>query len=177
MKYLIFILIFLTISCTKQKSILICGDHKCINKKEAKQYFEDNLTIEVQIIEKNKKSNFDLVALNIEGEKPDIKVFKSENKKVLKEARSEREALLKEARINGADIVAQAKAEAKAEADKIIAQAQESIQNEKRNALNELKNHVAQISLDIAEKVIDSELDSKEKQSKLVNQLISDASL
>ena len=112
-----------------------------------------------------------------EEAKKEIASIKEDNKKVLKEARSEREALLKEARINGADIVAQAKAEAKAEADKIIAQAQESIQNEKRTALNELKNHVAQISLDIAEKVIDSELDSKEKQSKLVNQLISDASL
>ena len=66
---------------------------------------------------------------------------------------------MKEARTNGAHIVAQAKAEAKAEADKIIAQAQESIQNEKRAALNELKNQVAQISLEIAEKVIDSELD------------------
>ena len=84
---------------------------------------------------------------------------------------------MKEARSNGADIVAQAKAEAKAEADKIIAQAQESIQNEKRAAITELKNHVAQISLDIAEKVIDSELESKDKQSKLVNQLIKDASL
>ena len=94
-----------------------------------------------------------------------------------KEARAEREALLKEARTNGAHIVAQAKAEAKAEADKIIAQAQESIQNEKRAALNELKNQVAQISLEIAEKVIDSELDSKDKQSNLVNQLIKDASL
>ena len=68
-------------------------------------------------------------------------------------------------------------AEAKAEADKIIAQAQESIHNEKRAALTELKNQVAQISLDIAEKVIDSELESKDKQSKLVDQLIKDASL
>ena len=76
MKYFVFVLIFFTISCSKQKSILICGDRKCINKAEAKQYFKDNLTIELQIIEKNKKSNFDLVDLNIGGEKPDIKVFK-----------------------------------------------------------------------------------------------------
>ncbi len=84
MKYLVFVLIFLTISCSKQKSIFICGDHKCVNKAEAKQYFEDNLTIEVQILEKNKKSNFDLVDLNIRGEKPDIKVFKSKDRRVLK---------------------------------------------------------------------------------------------
>jgi len=109
--------------------------------------------------------------------KKEMASIQQNNQKVLKEARAERESLLKEARSNGADIVAQAKAEAKAEADKIIALAQESIQNEKRAALIELKNQVAQISLDIAEKVIDSELESKEKQSKLVNQLIKDASL
>ena len=109
--------------------------------------------------------------------KKEMASIQQDNQKVLKEARAERESLLKEARSNGADIVAQAKAEAKAEADKIIALAQESIQNEKRAALIELKNQVAQISLDIAEKVIDSELESKEKQSKLVNKLIKDASL
>lgn len=85
--------------------------------------------------------------------------------------------MLKEARTNGAEIVAQAKTDAQAEADKVIAQAQESIQNEKRAAINELKNQVAQISLEIAEKVIDSELDSKDKQAKLVDKLIKDASL
>ena len=112
-----------------------------------------------------------------EEAKKEMASIQEDNQKVLKEARAEREALLKDARSNGADIVAQAKAEAKAEADKIIAQAQESIQNEKRAAITELKNQVAQISLDIAEKVIDSELESKEKQSKLVDQLIKDASL
>lgn len=112
-----------------------------------------------------------------EEAKKEMASIQEDNQKVLKEARAEREALLKEAHSNGAEILAQAKTEAKAEADKIIAQAQESIQNEKRAALDELKNHVAQISLDIAEKVIDSELDSKDKQAKLVNQLIEDASL
>ena len=48
---LFFILIFLLllVSCTKPKSVLICGDHVCINNQEANQYFEDNLSIEVKI--------------------------------------------------------------------------------------------------------------------------------
>ena len=112
-----------------------------------------------------------------EEAKKEMESIQQDNQKILKEARAEREALLKDARSNGADIVAQAKAEAKAEADKITTQAQESIQNEKRAAIAELKNQVAQISLDIAEKVIDSELESKDKQSKLVDKLIKDASL
>jgi F-type H+-transporting ATPase subunit b len=99
------------------------------------------------------------------------------NQKVLKEARAEREALLKDARNTGAEIVAQAKSDAKTEANKIISQAQEAIQNEKRAAVNELKNQVAQISLEIAEKVIDTELANKDKQAQLVDKLLKDSSL
>ena len=99
------------------------------------------------------------------------------NQKVLKEARAEREALLKDARATGAEIIAQSKIDAQTEANKIIAQAQETIRNEKRAAVNELKNQVAQISLEIAEKVIDKELDNKNKQAELVDKLLKDVSL
>ena len=99
------------------------------------------------------------------------------NQKVLKEARAEREALLKDARATGAEIIAQSKIDAQTEANKIIAQAQETIRNEKRAAVNELKNQVAQISLEIAEKVIDKELENKNKQAELVDKFLKDVSL
>jgi len=99
------------------------------------------------------------------------------NQKVLKEARAEREALLKDARATGTEIIAQSKIDAQTEANKIIAQAQETIRNEKRAAVNELKNQVAQISLEIAEKVIDKELDNKNKQAELVDKFLKDVSL
>ena len=107
----------------------------------------------------------------------EMAAIQESNQKVLKEARAEREALLKDARNTGAEIVAQAKTEAKTEANKIISQAQEAIQNEKRAAVNELKNQVAQISLEIAEKVIDTELANKDKQAQLVDKLLKDSSL
>ena len=89
MKYFLLFIILFNFSCTKQKSVLICGDHKCINKAEAKQFFEDNLTIEVQIISKEKKSSYDLVDLNISGEEQNIKVFKNESKKVVRKLSKE----------------------------------------------------------------------------------------
>lgn len=107
----------------------------------------------------------------------EMAAIQESNQKVLKEARAEREALLKDARNTGAEIVAQAKTDAKNEANKIISQAQEAIQNEKRAAVNELKNQVAQISLEIAEKVIDTELANKDKQAQLVDKLLKDSSL
>ena len=48
---------FTSFSCSKQKTLLICGDHVCVNKAEAKQFFEENLTLEVKIIDKKKKKN------------------------------------------------------------------------------------------------------------------------
>ena len=84
MKIFLLTIIVLLVSCSKHQSILICGDHKCVNKAEAKQYFEENLTLEVQIITKNEKTNYSLVDLNIKGDEPKIKVFKNKNKKIVK---------------------------------------------------------------------------------------------
>ena len=46
---------------------MICGDHVCINKAEAEQYFEDNLTLEVKVIDKKKQKKIDLVELNLKS--------------------------------------------------------------------------------------------------------------
>ena len=59
------IFIILLTSCSKPKTVFICGDHVCINKAEAKQYFEDNLTIEVKVLNKKKEKDVDLVELNL----------------------------------------------------------------------------------------------------------------
>ena len=64
----LFFLIFTTLilsNCSKQQTVLICGDHVCVNKNEAEQYFEENLSIEVKIVEKKVKDEIDLVELNM----------------------------------------------------------------------------------------------------------------
>ena len=86
---LLFILILLN-GCVKQKTILIYGDHKCVNKAEAKQFFEENLTLEVQILTKDKKSTYDLVDLNISSEKPVINILENKNKKISKKTLKKR---------------------------------------------------------------------------------------
>jgi len=65
-KILFFFIIFATYACNKPKTVLICGDHVCINKAEAEQYFEDNLTLEVKVINKKTKKKINLVELNLE---------------------------------------------------------------------------------------------------------------
>ena len=102
----------------------------------------------------------------------DMEAVQADNKRILKEARAERDALLTEAKTASVQIVNQAKEAAKAAADKITAQAQETIQNEKIAAINELKGQVASLSIDIAEKVIQTELKDKATQEQLVTQLV-----
>ena len=66
MKLVIFISLFFIITgCNKPKTVLICGDHVCVNKEEAEQFFEENLTIEVKVVDKKKDENIDLVQLNL----------------------------------------------------------------------------------------------------------------
>ena len=62
--FLMFIVSILS-SCSKPKTVLICGDHICINKDEAQQYFEENLSIEVKIIDRKLNKDDDLVELNL----------------------------------------------------------------------------------------------------------------
>ncbi len=79
---LFFSFFFIFVSCSKPKTVLICGDHVCVNKAEAEQYFEDNLTLEVKIINKKIKKELDLVELNLnEDAKGNKKIYiESKNK-------------------------------------------------------------------------------------------------
>ena len=75
MKLIIFIfMLFSIFGCSKTKTVLICGDHVCINKAEAKQYFEENLSLEVKIINQNIEKEVDLVELNLRNNDSDKKI-------------------------------------------------------------------------------------------------------
>lgn len=101
----------------------------------------------------------------------------ADNERLLKEARAEREEMLKDARNIKDKMIADAKEEAQAESEKMIAKAQAAIENEKKLAISEVKKQVADLSLEIAEKVVKQELADKNKQMELVNQMLGQAKL
>jgi len=101
----------------------------------------------------------------------------ADNEHILKEARVERETMLKEAREIKAKMISDAKDEAQTQANKMIEQAQIAIASEKKSAMAELKNHVAGLSVDIAEKMVREELSNKDKQLKLVENMLGEAKL
>ena len=110
--------------------------------------------------------------LSAEKAKEEMASLQSDNEETLKKARSERDSLLKEAREIKQQLIDEAKSEAKNEAKKIISQAQETIQNEKNAAIVDLKNQVAGLSIDIAEKVLKEKLSDDKAQMNLLRTLL-----
>ena len=103
MRFLIFFTILLSFyGCNKPKSVLICGDHVCINKAEAKQYFEDNLTLEVQVIDKKENKEINLVEINLDPnsqDKRNISIFTKQKTKQEVKVLSANEILEKKAEL------------------------------------------------------------------------------
>jgi len=99
------------------------------------------------------------------------------NEKLLKEAKEERELLLREARKIRDGIISEAKQKAIDEANLILETARQNIQNEKMAAIIELKNQIASLSIEIAEKILTAELVDKEKQNQLINKLLEEVKL
>jgi len=104
--------------------------------------------------------------------KEEMTALQASNEKLLMQARIERDNMLKEARDIKDAIVNEAKAKATQESDRIIASARETINNEKLAAITELKNQVATLSIDIAEKILKKELASEQKQKALMEELL-----
>jgi F-type H+-transporting ATPase subunit b len=109
--------------------------------------------------------------------KKEMEALNADNERILREAKAERDAILKEAREIKDGIIAEAKAQATVEADKVMSSAREQINNEKMAAITELKNQVADLSIDIAEKILKSELKDNTKQKEIVKNALKEAAL
>ncbi len=109
-----------------------------------------------------------------ERAKNEMAALTATNEKLLIQAGVERDAILKEARDAKDMIIVEAKGKATEEADRIIQQTREVIQNEKMAAVTELKNQVAQLSLEVSQKLMRKELANDQSQKDLANQLLAE---
>jgi len=109
--------------------------------------------------------------------KEEMAALQADNDELLRKTRAERDLVLKEARDTRDQIIAEARTKATSEANKIMAQTRESILNEKMAAITELKNQVATMSIDIAEKILRQELSQQNKQKMLMEDLLKDVSM
>ena len=103
--------------------------------------------------------------------------MKNDNETILTQAREERAAMLKEAKLTKDKMINDAKEEAKVQANKIIADANASIHNQKMAALTEIKNQVGSLVLEVSEKVLRKELSNKAQQEDYIKTLASEVKL
>ena len=137
MKFLLLtITILLLVNCSKPKTVLICGDHVCVNKTEAEQYFQENLTIEVKVVDNKFENEIDLVELNLnenQDGKKKISIFsKKDTKKDLKILSNEEITKIKRNIKN--------KKKDKKYAKKVIKKKQKSINKEKK--INQVEQEI-----------------------------------
>ena len=109
-----------------------------------------------------------------EKAKQEMEMVNSDNERIIAEAKAERDVLLKEAREIKNNIISEAKEKATAEADNIISSAKDQIHNQKMKAITELKNQVAEISIEMTEKILRKELDDSESHKKLFSTILKD---
>lgn len=103
--------------------------------------------------------------------KAEMALLKNENEALMAKAREERAVMIKEAKETSDKMVAEAKEKAKTEYDRIVADAQLAITQQKNAALTEVKNQVGTLVIEVAEKVLHRELSNKAEQEKFIAQL------
>jgi len=103
--------------------------------------------------------------------KSELATMQSENEALLAKAREERATLIKEAKEASEKMIADAKDKAKSEYERIVADAQVAITQQKNAALTEVKNQVGSLVVDVAEKVLRRELSNKAEQETYIKQL------
>ncbi len=101
--------------------------------------------------------------------------WKDEHARMLEETRREQTQMIREATDAKAKILADAKAEARSEADAIIANARLQIEAEKESALRDVRKEIALLSVEVAEKVLRHELQDTGSQRAFIESLVDEA--
>ncbi len=124
-----------------------------------------------------RENTIDTALKSADKAREEMEHLKADNEKIIKEAKNIRDNLLKEARQIKDKIISEAKQKANSEANIIIADAKRQIENEKEAALDEIKNQIADFSVEIAEKILKKKLEKTKDQNDLINKLINEIKL
>ncbi len=103
--------------------------------------------------------------------------LKAENEKLLADARLERDTILKKAQDASVKMIEDAKNEASKVAAQQIENAKAVIETEKKAALTEVKNQVAQLTLEVTERLLRKNLSDEKAQKALVDEFVKDIKL
>lgn len=127
-------------------------------------------------LDEREKNISDSIA-QAEKVKLEMAQLKNENEQLLQQAREERAQMLKEAKETREKMIAEAKEDAKLQAAKIITDANASIHQQKMAAIQDLKNQVGNLVVEVSEKVLGRELADKNQQEAFISKLSNESVL
>ena len=123
---------------------------------------------------KEREDSIDQALHAADKAREEMKQLQFSNEQLLKEAKEERDNILRDARHVKENIIEEARVKANEEAIRIIENAKESIQFEKLAAIHDMKNQLADLSIEIAEKILRQELSDKSKHNQLIERLLNE---
>ncbi len=112
-----------------------------------------------------------------EKTREEMKALQANNEQLLKEAKEERDSILAEARKISQKMYDEAKEKANEEAQRILTSAKENIHYEQMKAIAEVRNTIAELSLEIAGKVLSEEMKENGRHTSYVNRLVDEIKL
>ena len=102
--------------------------------------------------------------------------IQKEGESILQEAREKQAAILREAAETRDAIVEKAQDKAREEGVRLLSDAKAQIESEKQNAIREIRGQVAELSVQIAEKVLKAKLSDDKAQMDMINRLLDEVS-
>jgi len=125
----------------------------------------------------DREKSIEAALMSAENAKEEMKVLQSGNEKILREAILEREKIVKEARDLKESIIRDARTEAGIEANKVLENARAGIERERIAAISDIKNLIANFSIEIAGKILEDKLADESRQKTLVQKYIDQINL
>jgi len=126
---------------------------------------------------KEREQSIEDALLAADKAREEMNALRADHDALIREARAEREAMIGEARKIRSELIEKAKEDASRESEKLVENARLQIENEKRTALNEIRAQVADLSVEIAEKIIRKELSLDKEQQELIAGMLDELNL
>lgn len=121
-----------------------------------------------------RENSIEEALFSAEKAKNEMAQLKADNEKLLAEARRERDQILKDATAAANKLREEAREQASQDGARIVAEAKASIDMQKNAALAEVKDQVAKLSVQIAEKILREKLSDDKAQKEYVSKLVKD---
>ncbi len=121
---------------------------------------------------KDREMSIQEALMSADSARKEMEKLQADNEKIMAEARAERDTIIRDAKQVKDNMINEAKDQASDEAKKIIQDAMKEIENEKIAAIDEIKSKVAELSIEIAEKILREKLADNKKQKEMIEKLI-----